>query len=84
MSQSSGGVVKYWWVNHKQTMRQEIGGGYLWSPKEEANGSRSQFYDNMRIAAPGDPVLSYAGGSLRTTFFDAAKRHDISRRAVSA
>jgi putative restriction endonuclease len=41
-------------------MRQEIAGGYLWSPVTEANGARSQFYDNMRLAAPGDIVLSYA------------------------
>ena len=57
--------MRYWWVNHKQTVRQEIGGGYLWSPKEEANGSRSQFYDNMRLAASDDPVLSFADGIVR-------------------
>jgi hypothetical protein len=22
--------MRFWWVNHKQTMRQEIAGGYLW------------------------------------------------------
>ena len=41
-------------------MRQEVDGGYLWSPVSEANGARSRFYDNMRRAAPGDIVLSYA------------------------
>lgn len=41
-------------------MRQEVDGGYLWSPVSEANGARSQFYDNMRRAAPGDVILSYA------------------------
>lgn len=55
-------MTKYWWVNHKQTLRQEIEGQYLWSPKSERNGSRSQFYDNMRIASRGDLVLSYANG----------------------
>lgn len=54
--------MRYWWVNHKQTVRQEIGGGYLWSPKTEANGARSQYYNNMREAAPGDVILSYANG----------------------
>lgn len=58
--------MKYWWVNHKQTARQEIGGGYLWSPKEEAGEKRSQFYDNMRLAAPGDPVLSFAKGLIQS------------------
>jgi putative restriction endonuclease len=53
-------TTRYWWVNHNQTFRQEIEGGYLWSPKREANGARSQFYENMRIAAPNDVVLSFA------------------------
>ncbi|MGQ0280014.1 HNH endonuclease [Sphingopyxis sp. Q841] len=56
--------MRFWWVNHKQTMRQEIAGGYLWSPVTEANGARSQFYDNLRHAAPGDLVLSYANGQV--------------------
>lgn len=56
--------MRYWWVNHAQTMRQEVAGGYLWSPVTEANGARSQFYDNMRRAAPGDFVLSYSNGRI--------------------
>ena len=35
-------MAKYWWVNHSQTFHQEIDGGYLWSPKTEASGARSQ------------------------------------------
>jgi putative restriction endonuclease len=53
-------MARFWWVNHSQTFRQEIDGGYLWSPKSEANGSRSQFYDNMRQVTPNDLVLSFA------------------------
>ena len=52
--------MRYWWVNHNQTYRQELGGGYLWSPQRRADGVRNQFYENMRLAEPGDPVLSYA------------------------
>jgi len=55
----------YWWVNHNQTARQEIEGQYLWSPKTESNGARSQFYDNMREASPGDIVLSFYGQAIR-------------------
>lgn len=55
----------YWWVNHKQTFRQEIDGGYLWSPKRNSNDTYSQFYANMRAATPGDLVLSYASGFIR-------------------
>lgn len=56
-------MTRYWWVNHKKTVKQEIGGGYLWSPKAEKR-ARSQFYDNMREAAPGDRVISYASGKI--------------------
>lgn len=45
-------------------MRQEVAGGYLWSPVTESNGARSRFYDNMRVATPGDIVLSYADGCV--------------------
>ena len=53
-------MPKFWWVNHNQTVRQEIEEQFLWSPKTERNGARSQFYNNMRRASPGDFVLSYA------------------------
>jgi hypothetical protein len=33
-------IVRYWWVNQNQTFRQEIDGGYLWSPKRNKNGHR--------------------------------------------
>lgn len=55
---------KYWWVNHKQTYKQEIDGGYLWSPYRESNGARSHFYDNMRRASPGDLILSFANAQI--------------------
>lgn len=58
-------MPQYWWVNHNQTAQQEIEGQYLWSPKTERNGARSEFYANMRRASPGDLVLSYAGQAVR-------------------
>lgn len=57
--------MRFWWVNHNQTARQEIEGQYLWSPKTESNGARSEFYSNMRRVDPGDLVLSYAGQAVR-------------------
>jgi hypothetical protein len=57
--------MQFWWVNHNQTARQEVEGQYLWSPKTESNGARSEFYNNMRRASPGDLVLSYAGQAVR-------------------
>lgn len=52
--------MRYWWVNQNQTWRHEVAGGYLWSPKRKANGSRNPFYEFMREVAPGDLVFSFA------------------------
>jgi hypothetical protein len=51
--------MRYWWVNQNQTYKQEMTGGYLWSPKRNRNGARNQFYENMREVAPGDLVFSF-------------------------
>jgi hypothetical protein len=51
--------MRYWWVNQNQTYKQELGGGYLWSPKRNANGARNPFYEFMREVAPGDLVFSF-------------------------
>ena len=56
--------MRYWWVNQKQTYRHEIGGGYLWSPKRNANGARNRFYDNMREVSPGDIIFSYVNARI--------------------
>jgi putative restriction endonuclease len=51
--------VRYWWVNQTQTFEQETRGGYLWSPKRNANDHRNPFYEFMREVAPGDIVFSF-------------------------
>lgn len=51
--------MRYWWVNQNQTYRHEIQGGYLWSPKRNANGARNAFYETMREVAPGDIIFSF-------------------------
>lgn len=51
--------MRFWWVNQNQTFRQELGGGYLWSPKRNANGARNPFYEFMREVAPGDVIFSF-------------------------
>lgn len=52
--------MRYWWVNQNQTYRHEFHGGYLWSPKRNANGARNPFYESMREVAPGDLIFSFA------------------------
>jgi putative restriction endonuclease len=51
--------MRYWWVNQNQTYRHEVMGGYLWSPKRNANGARNPFYESMREVAPGDLIFSF-------------------------
>jgi GNAT superfamily N-acetyltransferase len=51
--------MRFWWVNQNLTFRQEIEGGYLWSPKRNANNSRNPFYESMREVAPGDLIFSF-------------------------
>ena len=50
---------RYWWVNQNKTHREEIAGGFMWSPKTKKNGARNQFYDNMQEVGPGDIVFSF-------------------------
>ncbi|MGH9380426.1 MAG: HNH endonuclease [Thermoanaerobaculia bacterium] len=65
--------MRFWWVNQNQTHRQEVSGGYLWSPKRKANGDRNPFYEFMREVAPGDLVFSFAGS--RVAAFGIAGSH---------
>jgi putative restriction endonuclease len=51
--------MRYWWVNQNQTHRAEVRGSFMWSPKQNANGARNQFYENMREVSPGDVVFSF-------------------------
>ncbi|RSE30169.1 HNH endonuclease [Acinetobacter junii] len=58
-------LPNYFWVNHKQTYKTEVGDGYLWSPKVNANNSFNQSYENMKLVKPGDIVFSYAMGVIQ-------------------
>lgn len=57
-------MVAFWWVNHKQTVRQETEGGYIWSPKCNANGAKNVSYDNLARCQVGDVVFSYAHAKI--------------------
>jgi putative restriction endonuclease len=57
--------MRYWWVNQNQTYDHEISGGYLWSPKRKADGSRNPFYEFMREVSPGDLILSFSDTYIR-------------------
>ncbi len=57
--------MPYWWVNHKQTFRQELGGEYIWSPTKNKDGSRNQTYLNLTKVQINDTVFSYAAGEIK-------------------
>ncbi len=57
--------MRIWWVNQNQTFRQELSGGYLWSPKRNANGARNPFYESVREVAPGDLVFSFVDTRIK-------------------
>ena len=56
--------MKYWWVNHKQTYRQEVGEGYMWSPKKQKNGNPHFSYEYMKHVQPGDILFSYTNAAI--------------------
>lgn len=73
--------MRYWWVNHKKTFRQEFPGGYVWCPKRQAGGRRSHFYESVREVCPDDILISYAfakvqGYGIATTYCYSCPRPD--------
>jgi len=58
-------IQKFFWVNHKQSYKDEVGGNYIWSPKREVNGAFNQTYENLTYVQPGDIVFSFAFGVIQ-------------------
>ena len=56
--------MKYWWVNHKKTVREELAEGCVWSPMANRNDSTNQTYLNLKRTRPLDHVVSYANGRI--------------------
>lgn len=71
--------MTFWWVNHKQTYGAEVGGGYIWSPKANRNGSKNQTYINLTLTRPGDVVISYASGLIKAIGLVAAPCREKSK-----
>jgi hypothetical protein len=60
---------RHWWVNHLHRDRAEVDGSYLWLPKRNGNGSRTQSQRNMTRIGPGDIVFSCAQGAVAAIGF---------------
>lgn len=65
--------MRFWWVNQNKTYRQEVAGGYLWSPKVRADGVRHPYYEFMREVSPGDLAFSFV--KTRIWAFGIARSH---------
>src|SRR5215475_14216652 len=76
---STGENMAFWWVNHKQTHKEEIEGGYLWSPKCNKNGGRNETYLNLTRAGVADIVFSYALGAIRVVCDGEAAHRECDR-----
>jgi len=57
--------MQYWWVNQNQTYSAELRGSFMWSPRQNANGARNKFYENMREASAGDVVFSFCDTRIK-------------------
>ncbi|MBD8825355.1 HNH endonuclease [Pseudomonas sp. CFBP 13602] len=57
--------MNFWWVNHKQTHRDEYAGGYIWSPKKKKNNVANEGYLNLTRVIAGDRIFSYAAGVIK-------------------
>jgi len=58
--------MNYWWVNQNKTWKEEVGGGYLWSPKTKSNGEKVFHYENMKMVNKGDIIFSYYNQSIQS------------------
>src|SRR5688572_4558435 len=62
----SGGSMPAWWVNQGSTYAQERKGGYVWAPTKTKAGRPVEHHTNVSRLQPGDAIVHYAGGSIRS------------------
>ena len=54
--------MAFWWVNQKQSYRQEREGGYMWAPLLNVAGQALSHWESMTGVRPGDIVFHHARG----------------------
>jgi hypothetical protein len=52
-------------VSQNATFEEEATGGFMWSPKTNADGKANRSYDNMTLINRGDIIFSYAETIIR-------------------
>lgn len=72
-------MPKFFWVNQGSTYAAERACSCLWAPEITASGSTLNHWESMTQIAPGDIVLNYVSGAIRSfaiaksSSFDAPK-----------
>jgi len=56
----------YWWVNQGRTFQQERNGGYVWAPQTSKSGNTLAHHSNVYAMKPGDLVVHYSEGHVRS------------------
>jgi len=73
--------MAYFWVNQKQTYKQEREGGYLWAPQYNSKGNQHWGWKTMRNVSPGDIILNNVNGALRSYCIASTAAYDFSKPA---
>ncbi len=58
--------ARTWWVNQGKTYSAELVGGYVWAPTVMKNGRPSRYHTNVSLLRPGDTIVHYANGAIRS------------------
>jgi len=75
--------MRYWWVNHSQTFKEELEGQYIWSPKTKSGGYANEGYRNLTLVSTGEVIFSFAKtkiqaiGIIAERYIDADKPEEF-------
>ena len=73
--------MNYFWVNQKQTYKQEREGGYLWAPKRGSDGKQHWGWKTMPKVNQGDIIFNNVNGALRSYCIATSTAYDFSKPA---
>ena len=73
--------MAYFWVNQKQTYKQERDGGYLWAPKRNSDGNQHWGWKTMEKVNPGDIIFNNVNGALRSYCIATSAAYDFTKPA---
>lgn len=72
-------AMAYFWVNQKQTYKQEREGEYLWAPKRNSDGNQHWGWKTMVKVNPGDIIFNNVNGALRSYCIATSAAYDFTK-----